>query len=84
MYLSVLQEVRGYLAIEEGVTRLVWPEGSHLVFVGTKVGRIAVCDVRAINRVMTLEGHRQSILDIVITAYVFFLFVNANYFGFHL
>lgn len=63
----VRSEKRGYIPIEEGVTRIIWPEGSHLVYVGTKLGYIAVCDVRALKRHMTLEGHPTSILAMTMT-----------------
>lgn len=67
VYDYVKYEERGSIPIEEGVTRLVWPEQSHIVYVGTKVGKVALCDVRALQRVATYEGHSKSILDISIT-----------------
>ncbi|CAH1391825.1 unnamed protein product [Nezara viridula] len=78
VYDYVKSEERGYIPIEEGVTRLVWPEGKHTVYVGTKVGKIAVCDIRALRRIGTLEGHSKSILDLATTKDAKTLFTTSD------
>uniref|UniRef100_A0A0K8T2H8 Angio-associated migratory cell protein n=2 Tax=Lygus hesperus TaxID=30085 RepID=A0A0K8T2H8_LYGHE len=56
--------LRHKIAIDDGVTRIIWPENSLFIFVGTRLGTVNVYNALSGEKQPSLEGHKSSILDI--------------------